>query len=163
MASSHKVTEQNASERTVYRLTTAPTIELAFSGEGAAKLGGRWNPSGTRVIYTASCISLAMLEILVNRIPEAKVRTYHLYQATLPEGSIVELKDLPSDWSVYPHSPSTQAVGAGWANSRVSLGLSVPSAVVPAERNVLINPAHRDWSLELVVGPIAFPWDPRLA
>ena len=149
--------------RTVFRLTTAPTVELAFSGDGAAKLGGRWNSPGDRVIYAADHASLAVLEILVNRIPESKVQTYSLYKINLDSGHVIDLDDMPEGWQSYPHGLATQVVGSSWIRSKVSLALTVPSAVVPVERNLLINPAHKEWSLNLVEGPFSFPWDPRLA
>ncbi len=36
----------------------------------------------------------------------------------------------------------SQAVGDAWLHSGSSLGLLVPSRVIPLERNVLLNPRH---------------------
>jgi RES domain-containing protein len=43
-----------------------------------------------------------------------------------------------------------------------SPGLSVPSAVVPPERNYLLNPAHRDFTKIRIGKPEPFHFDPRL-
>lgn len=37
-----------------------------FEGEGAYRFGGRWNTPGTRIMYTASTLPLALLEVLVH-------------------------------------------------------------------------------------------------
>jgi RES domain-containing protein len=50
--------------------------------------------------------------------------------------------DLPKDWRAYPAPPELAAFGAEWVRSRESLLLFVPSAIMPPERNVLINPVH---------------------
>ena len=38
----------------------------AYDGEGAYRVGGRWNSKGTRVLYMSENRSLAVLEILVH-------------------------------------------------------------------------------------------------
>lgn len=38
----------------------------AYLGEGARRVGGRWNSKGARVLYMSENRSLAMLEILVH-------------------------------------------------------------------------------------------------
>lgn len=50
-----------------------------------------------------------------------------------------------------------------WLDSQASLGLWVPSYVEPAERNLLLNPAHPDYlRIELVCEKNPFVFDPRL-
>ncbi|MBP7442407.1 MAG: RES family NAD+ phosphorylase, partial [Thauera sp.] len=55
--------------RTVWRITTARFAAAAFSDEGARLHGGRWNPKGHGVIYTAESQSLALLEMLAQDAP----------------------------------------------------------------------------------------------
>ena len=38
----------------VWRIVTARYAGTAFSGEGARLYGGRWNPMGVPMVYTAS-------------------------------------------------------------------------------------------------------------
>jgi RES domain-containing protein len=38
----------------------------------------------------------------------------------------------------------------------------VPSAVIPQEVNLLINPDHRDFSKLIIHPPVEFVFDPRL-
>ena len=49
------------------------TRELAFSGEGGLRYSGRWNHAGALIVYTATTLSLAILEMMVHlRIPVPK-------------------------------------------------------------------------------------------
>ena len=47
------------------RIIRRKCTEEAFSGEGSAKSGPRWNQKGTAVVYCSESASLAQLEILV--------------------------------------------------------------------------------------------------
>ena len=50
----------------VYRISRPEYVATALLGNGAALAPGRWNSRGVRLAYTASSVSLAMLEILVH-------------------------------------------------------------------------------------------------
>ena len=50
--------------RTVWRITTAHFAKSAFSGEGARLQGGRWNPKGLALGYSAVSQALALLEMM---------------------------------------------------------------------------------------------------
>ena len=41
-------------------------VRLAANYSGAMEAGGRWNPPGTPMLYTAQQLSLACVEILVH-------------------------------------------------------------------------------------------------
>ena len=59
-------------------------------------------------------------------------------------------------------SYSVRSIGDEWAVKRSSLVLEVPSAVIPVEKNFVINPLHVAF-LKLVKGkPIPLPIDDRL-
>ena len=53
-------------------------------------------------------------------------------------------------------------LGQAWASVRDTLVLDVPSAIIPEERNVLINPRHPDASDVTVERERPFTFDPRL-
>jgi RES domain-containing protein len=126
----------------VYRLSRALSGEAAFDGEGARRVGGRWNLPGTRVVYASTTLSLATLEVMVHLQSYRALGLYWAYGYDLEEDEIAELTDLPPDWAVYPAPVEPQRRGTAWARAGQSLALKVPSAVVPPEYNFLINPLH---------------------
>ncbi|MGE4126177.1 MAG: RES family NAD+ phosphorylase [Pusillimonas sp.] len=133
--------------RTVWRITTARFAQSAFSGEGARLYGGRWNPKGWEVVYTAESQSLALLELMVQDDP---LRAHYvLIPAQLPADlsqTRIDVDQLPDDWRTINARNVLQALGLSWLEGSQTAVLNVPSAVVPAERNLLINPRHPDFS-----------------
>jgi len=147
----------------VWRL--ARSVYPALDGEGARRYGGRWNPPGIPVVYTAASLSLAVLEQLVHLSPERLPEDYMAYEIKIPDELALQhvaASDLPDGWNRTVESRVLRRIGAEWANEERASALSVPSAVMPEERNVLINPAHRDASRMRITSerPVAF--DPRL-
>lgn len=133
--------------RGAWRITTARFAATAFSGEGARLFGGRWNPKGHSVVYTAESRSLALLEMLVQDDP-LRAR-YVLIPVRIPDAvsvSEIDLASLPPDWRSLATRDTLQAIGRNWLEQGTSAVLAVPSAVVPAERNYLINPNHPDFA-----------------
>jgi RES domain-containing protein len=55
-----------------------------------------------------------------------------------------------------------QAVGDAWVASEASPVLRVPSAVLPAEPNYLVNPLHPDLDALAISAPEPFEVDLRL-
>ena len=79
----------------------------------------------------------------------------------MPDGLVVNSVDLPADWKT--NVVATQAFGDQWLAARTSALLRVPSVIVDAEFNVLLNPRHPEFSLEWVkAGPEAMEMDLRL-
>jgi RES domain-containing protein len=56
----------------------------------------------------------------------------------------------------------TQADGGAWINDRLSAMTSVPSFIVPSERNYLLDPNHPDFPKILFHPSEPFGFDPRL-
>jgi RES domain-containing protein len=133
--------------QTVWRITTRRFVDTAFSGEGARLYGGRWNRPGQAMVYTAQSRSLALLEMLVQDDP-LRAR-YVLMAAHLPATVIQQqfaVSDLPVAWREHQERETLQALGAQWLRDSSTCVLAVPSAVVHAELNYLINPAHPDFA-----------------
>ena len=133
--------------RTVWRVVTERYADTAFSAEGARLYGGRWNPKGLAMVYTAQTQSLALLEMLVQDAP-LRAR-YVMIPARIPKQIVAHIDQatLPADWRELSARSDLQQIGATWIHAGTSAVLAVPSAVVPAEFNYLINPAHSDYSL----------------
>lgn len=138
----------------------APT---AFSGEGAARTGGRWNSRGTRVVYASATQSLALLESLVHLNPAFLFR-YAVIGLEFP-GSVLEIlrhDKLPADWMSEPPAVTTKRLGDQWVREQRSAVLAVPSVLVRSEINYLLNPAHPDFDKIKISPPEPFSLDPRL-
>jgi RES domain-containing protein len=135
----------------LFRLARRPFVQGpggAFSGEGAYLAGSRWNTPGHRMSFAAEYESLAMLEYLVHATSDALFDDVVLVVAELDDRYIASLDrtKLPTDWRSFPPASATQRIGNEWLASAASVALLVPSAIVPREHNVLINPLHRDFS-----------------
>ncbi len=127
----------------LWRLAAGRHAATAMSGEGAAAFGGRWNPPGRRMVYTAQSLALATLELSVH-ITGGRVK-YVAMQFELPNRFVdaLELGGLKKSWPT--NESVTQRVGEAWLDSRRSAAIEVPSALVDArsgERNILLNPSH---------------------
>ncbi len=150
---------------TVWRICKKDFIRHAFSGEGAAANGGRWNPPGTPMVYTAGAQSLAALEMLVHMADSNDLVEvdYVMVPVEVDETLIIDPPRLPRNWRMYPAPPSTMKLGDLWAAGKASAVLRVPSAVIPAESNYLLNPAHPDFGRLAIGKPRAFAFDAHLA
>ena len=131
-----------------------------WDGAGAAVLGGRWNPAGMPVIYAASSLALAMLEIMV-RGGDYRHPPRQYVEALVPDDLLIETAEPPPGWQDQP-SPSARAYGGAWLAEQRSAVMRVPSVVVPVESNFLVNPAHPDFGRILVSAPAPLAWDARL-
>ncbi|MEO8090648.1 MAG: RES family NAD+ phosphorylase [Gemmatimonadales bacterium] len=149
---------------TAWRLVKARHAAAAFEGEGARLHGGRWNSPGTRVAYASDSSALAALEVLAQLQSTAVLEAYSLASLQFPEESVEVLEPaaLPARWRRFPSPPENQAIGDRWVAEGRSLVLRVPSAIVPAAANFLINPAHPVFGNVVVGRPERFAFDPRL-
>ncbi len=148
---------------TVWRLLTTRFAALALSGEGARRFGGRWNRKGMPMVYTAGSQSLAMLEMLVQDQPLRA--SYVMIAATLPSHLKIERmtpEQLPADWRDLVAREQLQAIGSEWVNRSSSAVLAVPSVVIPAETNYLLNPLHPSFDTIKLAAPQEFLTDLRL-
>jgi RES domain-containing protein len=131
--------------------------------------GGRWNSPGVSVLYAASSISLACLEILVHlrdtailpefvyseiEIADSLVRPWNVgaLRAEAILGSTVLSREFGDSWSKLDPK-----IGAGDFPAQ-----QVPSAVVPMEWNYLVNPTHKKFPALTWPDPRIFRIDPRL-
>ena len=148
----------------VWRLCKQHPSDAAFDGEGARLYGGRWNQKGTRLVYASATLSLAALEYLVHAEPgQLKLRLFS-YAADVPDALIEAMSDtsLPSNWRRVPEPDDTRSLGTSWARALTAAVLSVPSVVIPRERNYLLNPAHADFKNIRVTDAGRFTFDSRL-
>lgn len=137
----------------------------APDGEGARLFGGRWNSPGVAVVYTSATLSLAVLEYLVNLDSDLFPENLIALSADIPsdlEIQSVTTADLPANWREYPGPDTLCVIGAAWAAVCHTTIFSVPSVVIPEERNYLLNPAHPLFSRISWNAPKPFRFDSRL-
>jgi len=143
-----------------WRLCRRRYAEL--NGMGAASTGGRWNPVGFPMVYMSSSDSLAVLEVRVHLrryIPNSFV----FVTVDVPEELITAIEtreSLPPNW--HDNLEWSRAADRRFLNDESSVALSVPSRVVPACRNILLNPRHPEFSQVVTTPPAPFVWDRRL-
>lgn len=73
-----------------------------------------------------------------------------------------DVQNLPEGWDEFPHRRITQEIGDRFVRENQHCLLRVPSAVVPGDFNVLINPGHRDFRHIAVRRISGFKIDRRL-
>jgi len=148
----------------VYRIARSSYIR-DLSGTGAKKYGGRWNPKGIAVLYTSKHRSLAILELLVNASTQSLPKDLSLLSLKVPNLQQITEKteeDLPQNWRTTPAPFRLADIGSEWIASNRSLILKVPSAIVPEEQNILINPNHPDFKQLSIQSISSFSLDSRL-
>ena len=149
--------------KTVWRIVTQRFAASAFSGEGARLFGGRWNRKGESIIYTAQSRSLGFLEMLVQDEPLRA--SYLLIPVGIPGDiarRVIDSRQLPENWRTLEGRESLREIGSQWLRDGTSCVLDVPSTVIPAERNLLLNPAHIDFARIEIGQPETLESDLRL-
>lgn len=148
---------------TIYRLA-ASGFKDDLRGEGAMLYGGRWNSIGNAMVYGAQHISLAVLEILVNKRNIEHFQTsFHLIQLRFPEQSvkIISTEVLKKNWHL--DIEYTRFIGDHFLQDPTQWILKVPSAVIPEEFNYIMNPIHADFKQLEVLSSEIYPIDKRLS
>jgi RES domain-containing protein len=134
-----------------------------ISGNGAKLYGSRWNSVGTPMLYLASSISLAWLEMLVHLQLQDKSTDFALLYVNIPSNAeIQELQTgkLKQHWQ--SDAGYTQFIGDEFVRSKQKLILKVPSALVEEEANYLVNPLHPDFKKTEIIKTKIFQFDHRL-
>lgn len=133
------------------------------SGYGAMRFGGRWNPEGISCLYTSSYISLCLLEKLAHAQSLAHMHQLGLKMVDLPADLplyTIELHKLGTDWKT--NTAYTQYLGQQILASGAFAGFWVPSAIVPMEQNLILNPAHPTFNQLNWPAAIPFEVDARI-
>jgi RES domain-containing protein len=133
---------------TAYRIVKKQFARSIWSGAGARDFGGRWNPKGVPVIYTAQSRSLGALEQLVHLIQPRILSGFVIASITFDRRrmQIIDIGELPRGWNRPVAPPQLKQLGLQWIAAARFPVLAVPSAVVPGEWNYLVNSAHPEFS-----------------
>lgn len=119
----------------VFRIAQAEYAK-DLSGRGSFLYGGRWNSAGNYALYTSTHRSLALLELLVH-VPLELIRQKDYYLLSI---EVPTLETFP----IINELENAREKGDSILNERSSLYFSAPSVIFPAERNIIINPLHRN-------------------
>ena len=136
----------------------------AASGEGARRYGGRWNSRGVRVVYASTSLSLAAVETFVNLEPNLTPADLVSIEGAIPDAIqtiTLDVKALPARWHE-TRDESLHRFGDEWVRDGRSATLLVPSAAIHGEWNVLLNPAHAEFSKIEFREPEPFEFDARM-
>lgn len=139
-----------------------------LDGEGSRIFGARWTSRGRNAVYTASHLSLAVLEVYVNIPQELRddLPILRAIQISIPDNASARQvsQEQLSELMARPDSPAaSRRVGDDWLDRGGTLVLEVPSVLVPEETNFILNPAHPRMREVKTVSSRSFKFDPRLA
>lgn len=149
----------------VYRVVRQKYAAHPLDVTGTWLNGGRWNPPGVGILYTAEHPALALVEILVHmpQVPYDELPAYRLFSLELPPDSqrLLDAAQLPSYWqaNTYHQSPH---IAVDWLARPDVLALGVPSSVMPDGINYLLHPAHSSYTSTRILAEKPLVIDPRL-
>jgi len=136
-----------------------------LDGEGTRRFGSRWVPKGLPAVYTSATLSLAALELFVHTDPDLAPADLLAISADIPDDwpmRALAVSDLPETWREIPAPAELQELGRSWIVEGKAAMLSVPSVVVPTERNYVLNTAHAGFQ-RIQIGEVHdFSFDPRM-
>lgn len=147
----------------LYRITHERwSNSLSSSGRAA-----RWNSNRVDVIYTAMSRSLACLENVVHRDISQFKDLYKIMIIYVPDSATVSSltsAELPERWFESGESAYNKCrpFGDKWSKYNNSLLLKVPSSIVQAEFNMIINPHHIEFNKVKIVDLESFNFDYRI-
>lgn len=136
-----------------------------LSGQGAALEGGRWNEVEVPAVYMGLSPGICCLETFVH-LPARPLIPMKITVFELPDDPDLYFEppaaELPTSWNTMPADRQSMAFGAEWIRNGGQLGLIVPSAVMPLERNIVINPRHPAIEQVQIVEVLDFSYDDRM-
>ena len=149
----------------VYRAVRQKYAAQPLDTKGTWLNGGRWNPPGVGLLYTAEHAALALVEILVHmpQVPYADLPSFRLFTLEIPDSNIRVLRadQLPPHWRDDNYSRS-QTILTDWLAQPDVLALGVPSSVMSDGINYLLHSDHPAYESIRVVEEKALLIDPRL-
>lgn len=134
-----------------------------LTGSGGLRAPGRWHDRGLPIVYLAETPAGALLEACVHTSANDVPPTYTLLAVRADDKTRTESLDMTAlrlDWT--EHLEATRQIGSNWLRSLRSALLRVPSALVPATFNVLLNPLHAEAASVRIESTYEYPFDPRL-
>ena len=138
---------------------------ITLNGGGGLRASGRWHTRGRRVVYCAASPAGALLETLVHLEIDLEdmPAQFRYLEIEAPDATSVEEMDVDVVGPLWRDDIArTREAGDEWLHSRRTALLRVPSVIVPATWNVLINPQHKDAAAVRIAEVHEHGFDPRL-
>lgn len=148
----------------VWRLTKQRYAKK-LDGEGARIYGSRWNSIGKPVVYTASSLSLALLEQLVRLDPDEIPDDFVSVAIEIPDSiskAHIPFNEFPNNWLESEMASWFKKQGDTWLDQQKTVALVVPSIIINEEMNILLNPLHLDIKQIKIIEIKPFSFDMRL-
>lgn len=136
-----------------------------LDGAGGLLAPGRWHTQGSRIAYCAPNPATALVEILVHIEIDAGDLPDPLQYLEIDAPDTISTKSidvgaLGRHWQ--KDQMATRRAGDEWLRAGSTALLRVPSAIVPATWNVIVNPRHPESAKVQVVRVHIHGIDPRL-
>lgn len=135
-------------ELIMWRLDDERHAKTWNSGEGAFRLGGRWNSKGIRAVYCSLDPATAILEVAVHKGFRVLDTVPHvLSSATIPDPSSVHVimpADTPNLNWLRPGSPGAGQQTFGDELLSKHLFFAIPSAVSSSSWNLVFDPSRAE-------------------
>lgn len=147
----------------LYRITLTKYASQLF----APGYPGRWNSKGVGVIYCSWSRSLACLENLVHRSNMVLSDIFSVMIIHVDDDldySLINRDTLSDSWHLSnPESyRECQMIGDTWYKKNENCILEIPSVIIQAESNFVINPSHPDFKKVKLIGVESFSFDQRV-
>ena len=138
---------------------------LELDGAGGLLASARWHTQGSLVVYCALNPATSLIEVLVHIEVEPEDLSDPLQYLEIEAPDVVAVTNI--DTSALGQSwrtdmLATRRVGDQWLQDGRTALLRVPSVIVPATWNVLINPRHPESGQVRVIRTHSHGLDPRL-
>ncbi len=153
-----------------FRVTPNPDPAKAFDGIGASTYTGRWNERNERAVYVTKSLPLGVLEVMLQN-SVTSLNGYGFYLLGIPIDvvlSTVDVAALSAAWrTARAGRAECRAIGEGWRGRHESVGLMVPSAVIPEafafdDYNIVLDPTHADFGRLMIGAHVALDVDDRI-
>lgn len=103
------------------------------------------------------------METFVHLGEDAARLSYVYFEVEIPDAvAIATLASRPKGWRNEPPVNASMYAGDHWIKAGKTALLEVPSALIPSETNLILNPMHSDIGRLRIGSAQAFHFDPRM-
>lgn len=136
----------------------------SLSGNAGLKYAARWHTAGHPIVYLAESPAGALVEVLVHlELSESELpAAYTLLRVAVPDEFEIANLAVPPGNSWKAGLALTRQRGDAWLRENRTAVARVPSVILPATSNYLLNPLHPDAGAIKIISAVKARFDPRL-